>query len=258
MRRILIIDDDESTCHNLTRLLKRHNFDPECAHSLTEGLVCRRGKKWDLILLDLSLPDSPEPLKTLARSWEFEPILVVVITGADDPVIISELHRLNLAYILKGTTEEGVFEQVLKALESIAPSPEIEKKLVENRQKNLTWSIRIARFKEVAPILGSLTALLMAGLTVGGLIYHEIDKRILHTQKIEKTLEDLTTNQAAQGKKIDSLAAQQKETAEEVATGKLDRAKIFERLNAIGVALEQNRSDLIKRLDRIEDNTRKH
>ena len=57
MAQILIIDDDPNICLVLAKLLKQMGQDSSVAHTLKEGLALSRERSFDIILLDLELPD---------------------------------------------------------------------------------------------------------------------------------------------------------------------------------------------------------
>lgn len=56
MKKILIIEDDESIHNVIEELLKKEHYDTYNAYSGTEALLLLEKEKYDLILLDLMLP----------------------------------------------------------------------------------------------------------------------------------------------------------------------------------------------------------
>ncbi len=60
--KILVIDDDPGDCRLVKLVLKEPphatEFAVETAESLAEGLNCLKRRSFDLVLLDLGLPDS--------------------------------------------------------------------------------------------------------------------------------------------------------------------------------------------------------
>ena len=57
LKKILIIEDDESIHNVIEELLKKENYDTYNAYSGTEALLLLEKEKYDLILLDLMLPE---------------------------------------------------------------------------------------------------------------------------------------------------------------------------------------------------------
>ncbi|MFO7598474.1 MAG: response regulator [Candidatus Desulfacyla sp.] len=85
MSRILIIDDDRSVCEILASLLESLGHATTYALSLREGLHVLSRDAFDLVFLDVRLPDGnglmaiPQ-IKELAASPE-----VIIITGEGSP-----------------------------------------------------------------------------------------------------------------------------------------------------------------------------
>ncbi len=57
MIRILVIDDDSKICLFFSKLLKQMGYEFEIAHTLKEGRAFFKSQEFDLVLLDLELPD---------------------------------------------------------------------------------------------------------------------------------------------------------------------------------------------------------
>lgn len=57
MTQILIIDDDEMFCSLLSSALKRDGYDIQCAYTLRDGLERVQSGAFDVVFLDVNLPD---------------------------------------------------------------------------------------------------------------------------------------------------------------------------------------------------------
>jgi len=80
--RILIIDDEESLHKACRRVLERHGFFIEAAFTLHDGLQKVREQSFDLVLLDLMMPDG-QGIDIIAPLREQDPDLAcVVMTGS--------------------------------------------------------------------------------------------------------------------------------------------------------------------------------
>jgi len=85
MARILINDDDRGVCAVLARILGGMGHDLVEAYTAAEGLAAARGQEFDLVFLDVRMPDGsgldilPEIRQTPAQPE------VVIITGEADP-----------------------------------------------------------------------------------------------------------------------------------------------------------------------------
>ena len=57
MPRILLVEDNELNRDMLSRRLVRRGYEVECAHDGVQGVEAARSGRFDLILMDMSLPD---------------------------------------------------------------------------------------------------------------------------------------------------------------------------------------------------------
>ena len=85
MAKILIIDDDEEICKVLTLAMKRMNHEASYALTLQDGLDENFSKLFDVVFLDVDLPDG-NGLEVLPRIKESPSSPeVIIITGKGDP-----------------------------------------------------------------------------------------------------------------------------------------------------------------------------
>jgi DNA-binding response OmpR family regulator len=54
---ILIVEDDEIASFLMSDFLKNNGFNVDCVYTVTDGISYLKNKKYDLLLLDLNLPD---------------------------------------------------------------------------------------------------------------------------------------------------------------------------------------------------------
>jgi len=85
MSRILIIDDDDIMCATLAKLVKRMEHTPDCASTCEEGLAAALSEDFDVIFLDVRLPDGNgldllPKIENIASAPE-----VIIMTGFGDP-----------------------------------------------------------------------------------------------------------------------------------------------------------------------------
>ncbi len=85
MARILIIDDDPQVCETLQSLNYRLGHECFAAHTLKDGLEHLGRMKFDLVFLDVRLPDG-NGLQALGQIRnQADPPDVIVLTGQGDP-----------------------------------------------------------------------------------------------------------------------------------------------------------------------------
>jgi two-component system, cell cycle response regulator CtrA len=87
--RVLLIEDDSATAHSIELMLKSESFNVYTTDLGEEGVDLGKLYDYDIILLDLNLPDMPglEVLRTLRVSKVKTPILILSgLTGIEDKV----------------------------------------------------------------------------------------------------------------------------------------------------------------------------
>lgn len=85
MAEILVIDDDFEVCETMESLITRLTHSCDTAHSLDEGLRMVRAKTYDVVFLDVRLPDG-NSLDILPDLMSLtQPPEVIILTGKGDP-----------------------------------------------------------------------------------------------------------------------------------------------------------------------------
>ena len=118
MARILVIDDDQLMCDTFSSLIKRLDHDVECAFTLNEGLHKAQDQIYDVVFLDVRMPDG-DGLTVLPRLREIpDPPEVIIITGYGDPDG-AELAVKNGAwdYLEKGSIHRQMKLSLSRALQ---------------------------------------------------------------------------------------------------------------------------------------------
>lgn len=85
MKRILIIDDDTELCELLQEYLSSEKFDVDSIHSGAKGLEKVRSESFDLIILDVMLPEM-NGLEVLKHIRNFSRVPVIMLTAKGDEV----------------------------------------------------------------------------------------------------------------------------------------------------------------------------
>jgi len=119
MERILIVDDDLTLCHFITKALSQKGYQVIPCHSGREALDVVRGQETDLILLDNKLPDRNglEILKEIKRDHPKVSVIIMTAFGTTGTAI--EAMRLGaFDYILKPFELDEISELVAKGLEA--------------------------------------------------------------------------------------------------------------------------------------------
>jgi two-component system NtrC family response regulator len=82
--RILVIDDDEGMCYTLTRMAQEEGHEARSAHTLKEGLEMIRSSAYDVIFLDVRLPDG-SGIQAIPQVQTIPcPPEIIIVTGFGD------------------------------------------------------------------------------------------------------------------------------------------------------------------------------
>ncbi|MFH1209118.1 MAG: diguanylate cyclase, partial [Candidatus Omnitrophota bacterium] len=115
--RMLLVDDDADFTEIFQislRSEKRVSFEVETVRTLESALKMLREKTFQLILLDLGLPDS-QGLGTFEKIVEAYPgIACVILSGTDDEALSLEAVKKGAQdYVVKGEVSTGMLARIL-------------------------------------------------------------------------------------------------------------------------------------------------
>ncbi|MDB6171564.1 MAG: sensor protein fixL [Chthoniobacteraceae bacterium] len=152
--KVLLVEDNTDYAETLQKCLEcKRTFSATRAKSLSEAMAILAEKTFDVVLLDLSLPDS-SGLETIQAVRGVSPELpIVVLTGTEDESLGLEAVQLGVQdYLVKGETEA---RQIARAIRY-----SIERKLAENeiRKLNAVLSQRVMERTEALIALGEESA----------------------------------------------------------------------------------------------------
>jgi C4-dicarboxylate-specific signal transduction histidine kinase len=106
MVQVLVIEDSEVQIELISGMLRKHDasrFDISVARNLKEGLNLLSAKPFDVVLLDLTLPDSAGLESCIQLSQAASDVSIVVLTGMDDEELaVSTLQHGAEDYLVKG------------------------------------------------------------------------------------------------------------------------------------------------------------
>ena len=149
LKKILIIEDDESIHNVIEELLKKEHYDTYNAYSGTEALLLLEKEKYDLILLDLMLPGvsgeeiieivKDTPIIVLSAKISSDDKVNCLLSGASDyitkPFVAQELLA-RIEVQLRNNNKNSVLDNLkYKDLELLSDKHTL---LVCNNKVNLT------------------------------------------------------------------------------------------------------------------------
>ncbi|MFQ6113650.1 MAG: sigma-54-dependent transcriptional regulator, partial [bacterium] len=140
--KVLIVDDDKLICWSLEKALKSKGYEVTSVHLGQEALDCIAKEPFDILLLDLMLPDLSgfQVLEHLNENRIQLPVLVITAHGAVD----SAVRAMKLGaydYLCKPFNIEEVKLAVQKALEVSLLRREIDYRRSRERHTNSFDSI---------------------------------------------------------------------------------------------------------------------
>ena len=118
--RILIVDDEANLRHTVARVLQRAGFEVTTAASGKEGLALLSQQTFDLVYMDIRMPDM-NGLETLQAITTDHPKLpVILFTGQPDlNSAVSALRQGALDYLQKPLKPELIIERAKTVLSNL-------------------------------------------------------------------------------------------------------------------------------------------
>ena len=134
--RILLVEDNASDAHLLRQLLKtakNSSFDMVCVQSLAEAQRYLHENLPDVVLLDLSLPDSSGLETVHAGRLAAGALPIIVLTGHDDPEFaLQTLDAGAQDYLIKGAFKA---DDLIRTIRYAISRAKLEKRLYEAEER---------------------------------------------------------------------------------------------------------------------------
>jgi CheY-like chemotaxis protein/anti-sigma regulatory factor (Ser/Thr protein kinase) len=158
MSKILVVDDDRATRHILRKVLTDDGFETSVAKDGVAALQAMRGRRYDLLLLDVWMPRM-NGLELLAklRTRKFKP-RVVVMTSDDAPqTLLKAVREHAFKYVHKPVDPPGLLRTVRAVLDA-AEIPPIE--VISARPEWVELMVPCAReaVERIEPVIARLDA----------------------------------------------------------------------------------------------------
>jgi PAS domain S-box-containing protein len=116
--RVLLVEDNPGDAELIEDMLPRDGttlFEVECVVRLSEALECAGANRFDIILLDLNLPDS-DGLATIStmRQQAFRMPIVVLTGNSDEQMALAAIQQGAQDYLVKGQIEKNMLVRSIK------------------------------------------------------------------------------------------------------------------------------------------------
>jgi K+-sensing histidine kinase KdpD len=144
-REILLVDDDDSFLNVIQNILKAKGFSVDTAHQAEDALSRIEQNPYNLVILDLHLPDM-DGLKMLSSIVRIQPDIVpIILTGYSS--VENSVRSLNMgafAYLEKPLNPENLIEVIRRGLEKQNLIQENRRLLKELGQRNRDLNILLS------------------------------------------------------------------------------------------------------------------
>lgn len=192
--KVLLIEDNPGDARLLEELLTEVSFvqfDFHHADRLRQGIELVKTETFDIILLDLSLPDSQELATFIALHQQAPGIPIVVITGLDDETLaLRAVHEGAQDYLLKGqVTTELLVRSIRYAIERHRTEQKIREQaaLLDVATDAILlrdWEDKILFWNQGAERLYGWKAEMVLGKKASELLYVQPPRQVEEAQKI--------------------------------------------------------------------------
>ena len=113
---VLVVDDDLGIQELFKTLLKKYGFSRVVVGTAKEAISSLRKQKFDLMFLDLQLPDAPGD-QVYKTAKQIDPgLYVIVITGYPDSEMLDRILQISPVTVLKKPLKIEQLTQTMKIL----------------------------------------------------------------------------------------------------------------------------------------------
>jgi excisionase family DNA binding protein len=123
---VLVVDDDPGLQDLFRAFLKKIGFCRVVVGTAKEAIRCLRKQNFDLMFLDLKLPDAPGD-QVFKTAKQIDPDLdVIVVTGYPDSEILDRILQISPVTVLKKPLKVEQLNQAVKIVVHDGPSRRAE------------------------------------------------------------------------------------------------------------------------------------
>ena len=110
---VLVVETDIVGLSHTVELIQRWGYHAEKSETGQQTLAKVRKKMFDLVLLDLSLPDT-RPQALIQRLKEFQPeIGIVTMTASNSKELENQIRTLGIVYYMSKPVDEEALKEIL-------------------------------------------------------------------------------------------------------------------------------------------------
>jgi PAS domain S-box-containing protein len=153
--RMLVVDDERGLREGIRRIFEAEGFEVVTAENGTEGIARGREREFDIVLLDLMMPDVDGlgVLEALHARWpDTEYVMITAYAGIDTAVQATKLGATT--YIPKPFTPDQILLEVRRALETRRLTLEARALRAEQERRLLEISREQSRLRTIINAIG--------------------------------------------------------------------------------------------------------
>ena len=125
MKRIFLVEDEGEIARNLTRLLRSEGYGVTCAATRREAAACLEAERFDLALVDISLPDgSGFAVCTEIKQGQDIPVIFLTASG-DEASVVTGLNMGADDYVTKPFRPRELIARMEAALRRAGRAPSV-------------------------------------------------------------------------------------------------------------------------------------
>jgi len=131
---VLVVDDSKFICKQITSILTPRNYKVDIAHTANNGLDMIGLYNYDIIILDIELPDinGVEVLENIKANPQRFMTPVIVLSGNHDPELIRNTLKLGANDFIR---KPYIIEEFLLKIDMLIDNVKKEKKIVSQEKK---------------------------------------------------------------------------------------------------------------------------
>lgn len=121
MKRILIVDDEPTTCQLLEVFLTGAGYQVEFREDGYSGIEAMKNSDYDLVILDISLPhyNGIKVLQEMRSHPKLQLKPVIVLSASEDEEDIERARKIGISeYLIKPPQSQVILGAVEKALKN--------------------------------------------------------------------------------------------------------------------------------------------
>jgi len=115
--RILLMDDNDTVRASLSHLLSMLSFEVAPAKDGEEALNLYKKSKFDIVILDLTVPGGMGAKETVPKLFEIDPkVLAIVLSGYHDDPVMEHFRDYGFAAAIKKPVTANELSEILSSV----------------------------------------------------------------------------------------------------------------------------------------------